>query len=198
MGITFFEQDVPDATILLKFRHLLEKHELNKLFFEAINWVMVESGHMMKSGSIVDATIIQTPNSTKNKSRNPKMHQTKKGNEWHFGMKCHVGVDKSTGYVYSMETTAANAHDITAASKLICEDDEVVYGDSGYIGIEKREIITENEKLSSIDYRICRCPQSLERLPESNMCSASSSVSLAIGRQSIGVWQRIRNDCTHW
>lgn len=168
MGINFYEQDVPDATTLLKFRHLLEKHELNKVFFDAINRVMVESGHMMKGGTIVDATIIQAPSSTKNqsKSRDPEMHQTKKGNEWHFGMKCHIGVDAGTGYVHTMETTAANAHDITAASKLIREDDEVVYGDSGYIGIEKREEVTENEKLSSIDYRICRRPKSLERLPE--------------------------------
>lgn len=167
MGINFYEQDVPDATTLLNFRHLLEEHELNKAFFDAINRVMVESGHMMKGGTIIDATIIQAPSSTKNrsKSRDPEMHQTKKGNEWHFGMKCHIGVDAGTGYVHSMETTAANAHDITAASKLIREDDEVVYGDSGYIGIEKREEIAENEKLSAIDYRICRRPKSLERLP---------------------------------
>lgn len=80
MGINFYEQDVPDATTLLKFRHLLEKHELNKVFFDAINRVMVESGHMMKGGTIVDATIIQAPSSTKNqsKSRDPEMHQTKK------------------------------------------------------------------------------------------------------------------------
>lgn len=168
MGIDFFEQDVPDATTLLKFRHLLEQHQLNKAFFEAINRVMVESGHMMKGGTIVDATIIQAPSSTKNqsKSRDPEMHQTKKGNEWHFGMKCHIGVDAGTGYVHSMEVTAANDHDITAASKLIREDDEVVYGDSGYLGIEKRDEIAEDEKLSTIDYRICRRPKSLEHLPE--------------------------------
>lgn len=102
---------------------------------------------MMKGGTIVDATIIQAPSSTKNesKSRDPEMHHTKKGNQWHFGMKCHIGVDAGTGYVHSMEVTPANEHDITVASKLIREDDDVVYGDSGYIGVEKRIEIEEDE-----------------------------------------------------
>ena len=167
MGIDFFEQDVPDATTLLKFRHLLERHQLNKAFFDAINRVMVESGHMMKGGTIVDATIIQAPSSTKNesKSRDPEMHQTKKGNEWRFGMKCHIGVDAGTEYVHSMEVTAANAHDITAASKLIREDDEVVYGDSGYTGIEKRDEVVKGKKLSTIDTASAADPRALSICP---------------------------------
>lgn len=168
MGISFLEEDAPDATTLLKFRHLLEKHGLNKLFFEAINRVMVASGHIMKGGSIVDATIINAPSSTKNeaKARDPEMHQTKKGNEWRFGMKCHIGVDAGTGYVHSIEVTPANHHDITAASKLIREDDEVVYGDSGYLGIAKRPEVKEDEHLSTIDYRICRRPKSLPKVSD--------------------------------
>lgn len=163
MGLNFFEQDVPDATTLLKFRHLLEGHNLNKAFFEAINRVMVSSGHIMKGGTIVDATIIDAPSSTKNakKERDPEMHQTKKGNQWRFGMKCHIGVDAGTGYVHTLETTPANVHDITAAARLIREDDEVVYGDSGYLGLSKRPEVQGNEHLSAIDYRINRRPKSL-------------------------------------
>ena len=95
VGINFLEEDAPDATTLLKFRRLLEQHGLNKLFFDAINRVMVETGHMLKGGTVVDATIINASPSTKNaeKQRDHEMHRTKKGNEWRFGMKCHIGVD---------------------------------------------------------------------------------------------------------
>ena len=168
MGINFLEEDAPDATTLLKFRHLLEENDLNKAFFDAINRVMVASGHIMKGGTIVDATIINAPSSTKNaeKARDPEMHQTRKGNEWRFGMKCHVGVDAGSGYVHSVEVTAANDHDVTVASKLLREDDEVVYGDSGYLGISKRPEIQENEHFSRIDFRINRRPKSLPHVSD--------------------------------
>ena len=171
VGINFLEEDVPDATTLLKFRRLLEKHGLNKLFFDAINRVLVETGHILKGGSVVDATIINAPSSTKNakKQRDPEMHQTKKGNEWRFGMKCHIGVDAFSGLVHTMEVTPANTHDITGASKLIREDDEVVYGDSGYLGLEKREEIVSDEHLSSIEYRINRRPSSLQKVSDSSI-----------------------------
>jgi len=98
-GLNFLTESVPDETTLCKFRHLLKEHGLNKLFFDAINGIMEKSGHMLKGGTVVDATIINTPSSTKNaqKARDPEMHQTKKGNEWRFGMKCHVGVDAFSG-----------------------------------------------------------------------------------------------------
>ena len=162
-GINFMTESVPDETTLCKFRHLLEEHELNKLFFDAINRVMVETGHMLKGGTIVDATIIDAPSSTKNgqRERDPEMHQTKKGNEWRFGMKCHVGVDAYSGLVHTMTVTAANEHDVTQAVNLIREDDDVVYGDSGYLGIQKRPEILEDGHLSGIDYRINRRPSSL-------------------------------------
>ena len=136
-GIDFMTETVPDETTLCKFRHLLETNGLNKLFFDAINRVMVQTGHMMKGGTIVDATIINAPSSTKNaeKKRDSEMHQTKKGNEWKFGMKCHIGVDAGSGLVHTITVTAANEHDITQAAALIREDDEVVYGDAGYLGI---------------------------------------------------------------
>lgn len=114
-GIDFMTEAVPDETTLCKFRHLLEENGLNKLFFDAINRVMLQTGHMMKGGTIVDATIINAPSSIKNaeKKRDPEMHQTKKGNEWKFGMKCHIGVDAGSGLVHTMTVTAANTHDIT-------------------------------------------------------------------------------------
>ena len=169
MKINFMEEQVPDATTLLKFRHLLEKHGIGKVFFKAIADTLERCGYMMRGGSIVDATLIQAPSSTKNaeKKRDPEMCQTKKGNEWHFGMKCHIGVDAGSGYVHSLETTAANVHDITMAASLIREDDEVVYGDAGYLGIEKREKIAGSVRLSSIDYRINRRVGSIRKVPAS-------------------------------
>lgn len=167
-GIDFMTEAVPDETTLCRFRHLLEANGINKLFFDAINRVMTQTGHMMKGGTIVDATIINAPSSTKNaaKARDPEMHQTKKGNEWRFGMKCHIGVDAGSGFVHSMTVTAANVHDITQAAELIRDDDEVVYGDSGYLGIQKRSEIIENKHLSEIDYRINRRPKKLPKVSD--------------------------------
>lgn len=167
MGINFFEEQVPDATTLLKFRHLLEKHNIGKVFFNAIADTLERHGYMMRGGTIMDATLISAPSSTKNekKERDPEMHQTKKGNEWHFGMKCHIGVDTGSGYVHSLETTAANVHDITVGSQLIREDDDVVYGDSGYIGIEKRDEVKNSAHLSRKEYRITRRHKSVQRMP---------------------------------
>lgn len=167
-GIDFMQEAVPDETTLCKFRHLLEENGLNKLFFDAINRVMVQTGHMMKGGTIVDATIINAPSSTKNasKARDPEMHQTKKGNEWRFGMKCHIGVDAGGGLVHTLTVTAANEHDITQAANLIREDDNVVYGDSGYLGIQKRPEIKQNEHFSNIEFRINRRPGSLPKVSD--------------------------------
>ena len=168
VGINFYDEDAPDATTLLKFRHLLERNGITELFFDAIKRVMEATGHIMKGGTIVDATIINAPSSTKNAEgeRDPEMHQTKKGNEWRFGMKCHAGVDAGTGYVHTLAFTAANAHDITVANKLIREDDEVVYGDSGYTGIQKRAEIKQDAHFSKIDYRIVRRPKSLPKVSD--------------------------------
>lgn len=168
MGINFNEEQVPDATTLLKFRHLLEENHLGEQMFKAINYVLEQGGAMMKGGTIVDATIINAPSSTKNaeKARDPEMHQTKKGNEWRFGMKCHIGVDAGTGYVHTVTATPANVHDITETAKLIRKDDEVVYGDSGYVGIQKRTEIKDDDHLSKIDYRITRRPRSLPKVSD--------------------------------
>jgi len=168
MGIKFLEMDVPDATTLLKFRHLLEEQGLEKLFFDAINRCLERAGRMMRVGSIVDATLISAPSSTKNaeKKRDPEMHQTKKGNQWHFGMKCHTGVDAGSGFVHKVEATPANIHDITVAAKLLREDDEVVYGDSACLGLSKREEIKQDPRLSTIEYRINRRPGRLPKVSD--------------------------------
>lgn len=118
----------------------------------------------MHGGTVVDASLIAAPKSTKNQSgkRDPEMHQTKKGNEWYFGMKVHAGVDAATGYVHTLARTAANVHDVFETSKLIRKDDRVVYGDSGYLGAPEREEIKNDEALSEIEFRINKRPSSLK------------------------------------
>ena len=127
---------IPDETTILKFRHLLEKHNLAKKLFEEINRHLDEQGLMLKEGTIVDASIISAPSSMK--SRDPEMHQTKKGNQWYFGMKMHIGVDDELGLVHSVTSTPANVHDLTESSKLLHGKEKHVWGDAGYRGIEKR------------------------------------------------------------
>ena len=123
---------------------------------------------MMRGGTIVDATLISAPSSTKNaeKKRDPEMHSVKKGNQWYFGMKCHTGVDAGSGFVHTVEATAANVHDVTVAARLLREDDEVVYGDSAYLGIEKREEVKNSSELSAIEYRMNRRPGRLPKVSD--------------------------------
>lgn len=137
-GITL--DTVPDETTILNFRHLLEEHHLGQKLFQKINRYLERQGLSFKEGTIVDATIIAAPTSTKNESnqRDPEMHQTKKGNQWHFGMKMHVGVDSTKGLIHSIVTTAANVHDIVPADKLLHGEESYVSGDAGYLGIQKR------------------------------------------------------------
>jgi IS5 family transposase len=137
------KRSVPDATTLLHFRHLLESQGLTKRILEEVNAVLGERGAFMREGTIVDATIIAAAPSTKNKAqaRDPEMHQTKKGNAWHFGMKAHVGVDMHSGLVHTVVTTAANEADITQAHALLHGEEKTVYADAGYTGVEKREEI---------------------------------------------------------
>jgi IS5 family transposase len=156
MRLDYFREGAPDATTLLKFRHLLEKHGLQQELFDTLKGVLEQKGKIMHGGSIIDATIIEAPTSTKNsaKSRDPEMKQTKKGNAWHFGMKAHIGVDAGTGMVHTVEVTGAQVHDLDMAGRLIRDDDEFVNGDAGYSGIENREEIQQDEHLSRIDFRI--------------------------------------------
>ena len=156
MHLNFMEESVPDATTLCKFRKIIVDNRIDKLFFDSIKKFMDDHGHIMHGGTIVDATIIDAPKSTKNQEqqRDPEMHQTKKGNQWFFGAKFHVGVDAGTGLVHSLETTSANVADSTVAHKLFREDDEVGYGDSAYSALAKHEEIRKNPNLSKIDFRM--------------------------------------------
>ena len=140
VGINLLEEDVPDATTLLKFRHLLEQHDLTSRMFHQLNETLSRNGYLMREGTIVDATIIAAPSSTKNKEgqRDPEMHQTKKCNQWYFGMKAHIGVDRESGMVHTVEATAANQHDITCTSQLLHGEGTIVYGDAGYTGVSER------------------------------------------------------------
>ncbi len=119
---------------------------------------------MMHGGSIVDATIIHAPSSTKNAKgeRDAEMHRVKKGNQWYFGMKVHAGVDAGTGFVHTITGTAANVHDSQQISELIRKDDEVVYGDSGYLGAAEQETVKSNESFSKIEFRINKHPSGLK------------------------------------
>lgn len=124
---------LPDETTILNFRHLLEKHGLGEKLFKEINRHLAAHGLMVREGSIVDATIIAAPSSTKNESgeRDPEMHQTRKGNQWFFGMKMHIGVDDALGLIHSIATTSANEHDVTVTDKLLHGDEKRVWGDAG-------------------------------------------------------------------
>jgi IS5 family transposase len=149
-------EGVPDATTLLKFRRRLETHDLCKGLFTAINADLAARGLMMREGTLVDATLIAAPPSTKNqeKKRDPEMHQTRKGNQWYFGMKAHIGADRDSKLVHTVVITAANIADITQTSELLHGQERQVHADAGYLGVEKRaEIVALNRP---IDWQIAR------------------------------------------
>ena len=168
MRLDFALEQVPDATTLLHFRHLLEEHKLGEKLFAAQSEIFEREGWIMRGGSIVDATIIAAPSSTKNATgtRDPQMHQTRKGNQWYFGMKAHIGTDAGTGYVHSVTATAANVHDLDEAHRLVRADDEAVYADYGYQGAAKRPEIAGDEHLSRIEWRIAARKGALKTMPD--------------------------------
>ena len=143
LGINLSNDPVPDATTLLKFRHLLEKKDLCATLFETINAHLEERGMLMREGTLIDATIINAPSSTKNKdnARDPEMHQTKKGNQWYFGMKAHIGSDRESGMVHTVVSTATNISDISQTADLLHGSETQVHADAGYAGVQKREEI---------------------------------------------------------
>ncbi|WP_349605742.1 IS5 family transposase [Cupriavidus sp. DF5525] len=152
VGVDLSQESAPDATTLLKFRRLLEKHELTAAMFDEVKAVLSERGLLMREGTMVDATLIAAPSSTKNKdkSRDPEMHQTKKGNEWHFGMKAHVGADADSGLVHSLHTTAANESDIAHTHHLLHGEESQVHLDAGYTGVERRDEIKQAQGQGTI------------------------------------------------
>jgi IS5 family transposase len=147
-------EGVPDATTLLKFRRLLETYDLCKGLFTAINADLTAQGLLLREGTLVDATLIAAPPSTKNKEkkRDPEMHQTKKGNQWYFGMKAHIGVDRDSKVVHTVVVTAANVADITKTAELLHGEEQQVHADAGYTGVEKRAEIVALAR--TIDWQI--------------------------------------------
>jgi IS5 family transposase len=137
-------QRIPDRVSILRFRHLLDAHDLSPKILEVINAQLAAQGLMLKTGTVVDATLIAAPSSTKNKDgqRDPEMHQTKKGEQWHFGMKAHIGVDADSGLVHTVIGTAANVGDVTQGHALLHGQEQVVFADAGYQGAPKRDEAT--------------------------------------------------------
>lgn len=131
---------LPDETTILRFRHLLEKHDLATDMLRVVNDILQAKGLLMRKGTVVDATLIAAPSSTKNADgeRDPEMKQTKKGNQWYFGMKAHIGVDAKSGLVHSIIGTAANVNDVTQAGGLLHGQEKDAFGDAGYRGVSKR------------------------------------------------------------
>ena len=128
------DKKIPDHTTIMNFRHLLERKGLSRKLFNEVNLWLSDAGILLKEGTLVDASIIEAPTSTKNKTseRDPEMHQTKKGNEWHFGMKAHIDVDARTGITHSFTTTAANEHGLNQAGHLLHGEEDYIFADAGY------------------------------------------------------------------
>ncbi|MEO8746507.1 MAG: IS5 family transposase, partial [Rhodanobacter sp.] len=139
VGIDLGSEPAPDETTVCKFRHLLERHGLAAKLFATVSKYLKDQGMKLSPGTMVDATIIAAAPSTKNrdKARDPAMHQTKKGNQWYFGMKAHIGADETTGLVHTVTTTAANVADVTEVGKLLHGKERAVYADAGYTGAEQ-------------------------------------------------------------
>jgi IS5 family transposase len=137
---------LPDESTILRFRHLLEKHKLAERILAVVNDLLRDKGLLLKAGTVVDATLISAPSSTKNVSgeRDPEMHQTKKGNQWYFGMKAHIGVDAQSGLVHTVRGTAANVNDVVEANSLLHGEEADVFGDAGYQGADKRPDATDD------------------------------------------------------
>ena len=167
VGIDLGREPVPDETTILNFRHLLERHNLGQVLFERVNQHLASRGLKVAGGTIVDATIIAAPSSTKNaaKARDPEMHQTRKGQQWYFGMKLHIGVDSRTKLIHSMTTTAANVHDAKVLGELLHGEETRVYGDQAYRG--QRAVIRQHapnaKDFTNKRYRHCGVVDEVER-----------------------------------
>lgn len=159
---------IPDGDTLGRFRNLLIRNGLQEKLFQQVVELLQEKKLILKKGTIVDSTLISAPSSTKNreKKRDPDAHSTKKGNQWHFGYKAHIGVDKDTGLVHTVKVTGANVHDVTVVPDLLTGEEASVYGDSGYLGADKREdAVLRNKSGKKIRYKINRRPSQIKNKP---------------------------------
>ena len=214
VGIDLGREVAPDATTLLKFRRRLERYGLTRRIFETINAQLAERGLLLREGAIVDATLIAASPSTKNraKRRDPEMHQTRKGKQWYFGMKAHVGADAHTGLVHSLKATAANVADVTEAHVLLHGEEQEIFADAGYQGADRRG---ENRSCTA-RWLIAMKRGAHKRLGDTpaggspragstsrrrsgrgeSMPSTWSRISSATARCAIGGWRRTRRSCS--
>lgn len=158
---------VPDGDTIGRFRNILVENGLQEKLFAQVIKLLQQKGLLLKKGTIVDSTLIAAPSSTKNrkKQRDPDAHQVKKGNQWYFGYKAHIGVDKDSGLVHDLKVTPANVHDATMVPQLLTGDEEIVYGDSGYLGAGKRgDSIVRNRQGKRIKYKINRRASQIKKL----------------------------------
>lgn len=158
---------LPDRVSILRFRHLLEQHDLAAQMLEAVNATLAAQGLLLKEGTVVDATLIAAPSSTKNREgkRDPEMHSAQKGNQWHFGMKAHIGVDAESGLVHTVVGTAANVNDVTQAHALVHGEEVDVFADAGYQGVDKRP---DTQGIQS-QWHVALRPGKRRALPDSPM-----------------------------
>jgi transposase, IS5 family len=165
-GIDLGSEAVPDATTLLHFRHLLEAHDLGRRIFEEVGALLGEKKLLLREGTLMDASIIAAPCSRKNqrRERDPQMHQTKKGNQWYFGMKAHIGADEASGLVHSVEGTAANVSDLSQAHALLHGEEKRAGADAGYTGVEKRPEVVALGR--GIEWRVAARRSTLKAQPE--------------------------------
>jgi IS5 family transposase len=167
--------EVPNGDTIGRFRNILTRNGLQEKIFAEVVEILVGKGLILKKGTIVDSTFIESPSSTKNreKKRDPEAHSSKKGGVWHFGYKAHIGVDEETGLVHTVKATPANEHDVTVMNELLHGEEERVYGDSGYIGAKKRkDAIKKNKDGKNIKYIINRRPSSIKKLSPSGQYAA--------------------------
>ena len=175
LGLDLARDPVPDATTLVKFRRLLEDHSLTARLFEGINAHLAERGLLLREGTMVDATIIAAPPSTKNKehARDPEMHQTKKGNEWHFGMKAHIGADADSGLVHSLHATAANEGDVAHTHAVLHGQETMAFLDAGYTGVEKRPEVVQAQAQgkirSDIEWSVAKRRSTITKMAEGTL-----------------------------
>jgi len=167
VGVDLAREAAPDATTLLKFRRLLEDHGLTGAIFQTINAHLAQQGLLLREGTLIDATLIAAPPSTKNRdrARDPAMHQAKKGNQWHFGMKAHIGVDLDSGLVHTVVGTAAHVADVTQAHALLHGQETAVLGDAGYQGVAKR---AENQD-TPVTWHVALRPGVRRALPDDDL-----------------------------
>ena len=160
---------VPDESTILRFRHRLEKHKLADAMLQEINALLSQRGLMLKTGTIVDATLIVAPSSTKNKDkeRDPEMHSSKKGQQMYFGMKAHIGADAESGLVHTVRGTAGNVHDVTEGNSLLHGQEQFAFGDAGYQGIDKRP-----DAKSAVQWHVAMRPGKRKALDKDNAADA--------------------------